>query len=236
MFPETRGMRAFFAVLLLTVSPLAALAQTAPPAETPPAARTEPVPQAKPADPQATSPQATSPQPKSPDAAATAGEPDRAKRLDALFAALKVAPTQESAKSIADRIDIALTPSGSETVDLLMSRAAIATQAKDYDLAVQLLDGILVVDPNHLDAWNRRATVFYLQQDYADALADLRQVVAREPRHYAAWMGIALIAKDLGDEKRALEAIRKARDIYPQFEQAENMEETLSLSVEGRPI
>ncbi|MBS7587529.1 tetratricopeptide repeat protein [Ancylobacter defluvii] len=229
-------MRAFFAVLLLTVSPLAALAQTAPPAETPPAARTEPVPQAKPADPQATSPQATSPQPKSPDAAATAGEPDRAKRLDALFAALKVAPTQESAKSIADRIDIALTPSGSETVDLLMSRAAIATQAKDYDLAVQLLDGILVVDPNHLDAWNRRATVFYLQQDYADALADLRQVVAREPRHYAAWMGIALIAKDLGDEKRALEAIRKARDIYPQFEQAENMEETLSLSVEGRPI
>lgn len=231
MFPETRGMRAFFAVLLLTVSPLAALAQTAPPAEAPPAAKMEPAPQTKPAD-----PQITSPQPKSPDAAATAGEPDRAKRLDALFAALKVAPTQESAKSIADRIDIALTPSGSETVDLLMSRAAIATQAKDYDLAVQLLDGILVVDPNHLDAWNRRATVFYLQQDYADALADLRQVVAREPRHYAAWMGIALIAKDLGDEKRALEAIRKARDIYPQFEQAENMEETLSLSVEGRPI
>ncbi|MDR6952202.1 tetratricopeptide (TPR) repeat protein [Ancylobacter sp. 3268] len=226
-------MRAFFAVLFLTVSPLAALAQTAPPAETPPAAKAEPAPQA--ADPQAASPQADSPQSKSPDAAG-AGEPDRAKRLDALFAALKVAPTPESAKSIADRIDIALTPSGSETVDLLMSRAAIATQAKDYDLALQLLDGILVIDPNHLDAWNRRATVFYLQQDYADALADLRQVIAREPRHYAAWMGIALIAKDLGDEKHALEAVRKARDIYPQFEQAENMEETLSLSVEGRPI
>ncbi|MBS7545184.1 tetratricopeptide repeat protein [Ancylobacter oerskovii] len=215
-------MRAFFAVLILAFSPLAALAQTTPqevvPHETvPPAAKVEPGPEQKPAN-------------------SVATEPDRDKRLDALFAALKAAPTQDAAKDIADRIDIALTPSGSDTVDLLMSRAATAAQAKDYDLAVQLLDGILTVDPDHLDAWNRRATVFYLQEDYADALADLRQVVTREPRHYAAWMGIALIAKDLGDEKRALEAVRKARDIYPQFEQAEEMEKTLSISVEGRPI
>ncbi|MCB4770911.1 tetratricopeptide repeat protein [Ancylobacter sp. Lp-2] len=230
-------MRAFFAVLTLSLLPLAALAQTAPPGATPPAAKGDAVPgEPKLVEPKINDPKAGETKPADSQAAAEHAEPDRAKRLDALFAALKAAPTQESAKSIADRIDIALTPSGSDTVDLLMSRAATATQAKDYDLAITLLDGILTVDPDHLDAWNRRATVFYLQEDYADAFADLRQVVTREPRHYAAWMGIALIAKDIGDEKRALEAVRKAREIYPQFEQAEEMEKTLSLSVEGRPI
>ncbi|QFR33326.1 tetratricopeptide repeat protein [Ancylobacter sp. TS-1] len=167
---------------------------------------------------------------------AAAQEPDRGKRLDALFAALKVAPDKESAKGIAERIDIALTPSGSETTDLLMSRAALASEAKDFDLAIQLLDGVLAISPDHLDAWNKRATIFYLKQDFSDALVDLRQVVAREPRHYGAWAGIAIICKEIGDEKRALEAVRNARAIYPHLDEVEDMEKTLTISVEGRPI
>ncbi|MBS7541470.1 tetratricopeptide repeat protein [Ancylobacter lacus] len=163
-------------------------------------------------------------------------EPDRAKRLDALFAALKAAPSKESAKAIADRIEVALVPSDSDTADLLMSRAATATQAKDYDLAIALLDGVLTIAPNHLDAWNRRATVFYLKEDFVDSLADLRQVVAREPRHYGAWAGIALICKELGDEKHALEAARMALAVYPQLESMKDMEKELAIKVEGRPI
>ncbi|WGD28730.1 tetratricopeptide repeat protein [Ancylobacter sp. WKF20] len=171
----------------------------------------------------------------SPVESATA-EPDRAKRLDALFAALKAAPDEESAKQIAARIDIALTPSGSDTADLLMNRAAQATEAKDYDLAIQLLDGVLAVAPDHLEAWNKRATVFYLKQDFSDALLDLRQVVAREPRHYGAWAGIAIICKEIGDEKHALEAARQALAAYPHLDEVGEMEEELSLTVEGRPI
>lgn len=163
-------------------------------------------------------------------------EPDRGKRLDALFAALKVAPSKESAKSIADRIDVALMPSDSDTADLLMGRAAQATEAKQFDLAIELLDGVIAVVPDHLEAWNKRATVFYLKEDFVDSLADLQQVVAREPRHYGAWAGIALIAKEIGDEKHALEAARRALAIYPLLEQIGDMEKTLAISVEGRPI
>lgn len=163
-------------------------------------------------------------------------EADPVKRLDALFAALKAAPTKESAKLIADRIDIALLPSESDTADLLMSRAAQATEAKDFDLAIRLLDGVISAAPDHLEAWNKRATVFYLKQDYSDSLRDLQQVVAREPRHYGAWAGIALICKDVGDDKHALEAVRRALEIYPQLDSMKEMEKELSLKVEGRPI
>ncbi|MDQ0510280.1 tetratricopeptide repeat protein [Ancylobacter amanitiformis] len=231
-------MRALFAVLLLAATPAVAL--------TPPSDSTAPAPRAPlQVEVPKLKTDADRALEKSPDAAGKDGarpldtgraEPDPGKRLDALFAALKVAPTKESAKSIADRIDIALTQSGSDTADLLMARATQALQTKDFDLTIQLLDSVLRVAPDHLDAWNKRATVFYLKEDFADALVDLRQVVAREPRHYGAWAGIAIICKEIGDDKHALEAARQALAIYPHLESVEDMEKTLSLSVEGRPI
>lgn len=194
----------------------------------------KPKPQPRLAAPPANTPDAKSPDGKA--ASAKPAEPDRAKRLDALFEALKVAPTKESAKAIADRIDVALLPSDSDTADLLMSRAALAAEAKDFDLAIKLLDGVIAVAPDHLEAWNKRATVFFLKQDFSDSLADLQQVLAREPRHYGAWAGIALICKEIGDEKHALDAARRALAIYPQLDQMKEMEKSLAISVEGRPI
>ena len=209
-------MRALFAALILAAAPLGALSPGA-------MAQSEPPPKA------AERPDSAAP-------AAKPAEPDRAKRLDALFAALKVAPDEESAKQIAARIDVALTPSGSDTADLLMARASQATQAKQFDLAVELLDGLLRIEPDYLEAWNKRATVFFLRQDFSNALIDLRQVVAREPRHYGAWAGIAIICKEIGDDKRALDAARRALAIYPHLDAMEDMEEELAIKVEGRPI
>lgn len=205
-------MRALFAALILAAAPLGALAAPPTGAEAPGRA------------------------PPAVGAAAKPAEPDRGKRLDALFAALKAAPDKESAQEIAQRISVALTPSGSDTTDLLMSRAALAMQAKDYDLSIELLDAILRIEPDYLEAWNKRATIFFMREDFSDALTDLRQVVAREPRHYGAWAGIAIICKEIGDQKHALEAARQALDIYPHLEEVEDMEKELSLSVEGRPI
>lgn len=229
-------MRALFAALIIatasTAGPLAAQAQSPTPGANAPLIERDSKgdqPKGAPAEGKQTGAK------QSPLTDATA-EPDRAKRIDALFAALKVAPNKEAAKAIADRIDIALTPSGSDTADVLMGRATQALQAKDYALTIELLDGVLRVSPDHLDAWNKRATVFYLQQDFSDALVDLRQVVAREPRHYGAWAGIAIICKEIGDEKHALEAARRALAIYPHLESVEDMEKTLTISVEGRPI
>lgn len=228
-------MRALFAVLIIaasTAGPLAAQAQSPTPGANAPLIERD-----SKGDQPKEAPAGTKPAgPKQSPLTDANSEPDRAKRLDALFAALKVAPSKEAAKGIADRIEIALTPSGSDTTDVLMGRASQALQAKDYDLTIELLDGVLRISPDHLDAWNKRATVFYLQQDFADALVDLRQVVAREPRHYGAWAGIAIICKEIGDEKHALEAARQALAVYPHLESVEDMEKTLTISVEGRPI
>ncbi len=61
-----------------------------------------------------------------------------------------------------------------------------ATDDKNYDLAIKLLDAVIAIKPDYVEAWNRRATVYYLKQDYGHSLADLREVLAREPRHFGA--------------------------------------------------
>jgi tetratricopeptide (TPR) repeat protein len=156
--------------------------------------------------------------------------------LDTLFAALKIAPDDASAKAIEDRIWALWLVSGSDTCTLLMTRVKEATDDKNLDLAIRLLDAVVALKPDYVEAWNRRATVYYLKQDYGHALADLRQVLAREPRHFGALSGLGLILQDIGDDKHALEAYRKALAIDPHLDNIPEVVKTLSEKVEGRPI
>ncbi len=156
--------------------------------------------------------------------------------LDTLFSALKIAPNETSAKAIEDRIWALWVASGSDTCNLLMSRVKDATDDKDYDLALKLLSAVIAIKPDYVEAWNRRATVYYLKQDYAHSIADIAQVLAREPRHFGALAGLGMMLQDIGDDKHALEAYRKALAVDPHLESIPDAVKTLTDKVEGRDI
>jgi tetratricopeptide (TPR) repeat protein len=164
------------------------------------------------------------------------GRVDRTMTLDTLFEALKIAPDAETAKAIEDRIWALWMVSGSDTCNLLMGRVKAAADEKDYDLAIKLLDAVIELKPGYTEAWNRRATLYYLQKDYGHALADIVQVLAREPRHFGALSGLGLILQEIGDDKHALEAYRRALVIDPHLEHMGDVVKTLSEKVEGREI
>jgi tetratricopeptide (TPR) repeat protein len=161
---------------------------------------------------------------------------DRTFNLDTLFDALKVAPDAESAKAIEERIWAVWMVSGSDTCNLLMGRVKAAADEKDFDLAIKLLDAVITLKPDYTEGWNRRATIYYMKKDYGHALADIREVLAREPRHFGALSGLGLILQDIGDDKHALEAYRKALAIDPHLEHVDEVVKTLREKVEGRDI
>lgn len=161
---------------------------------------------------------------------------DRLRNLDFLFGALKVAPNEESAKAIEERIWAVWMVSPSDTTNLLMSRVRTAVEQKDADLALKLLDGIVKIRPDYVEAWNRRATLYYMKKDYGRALADIREVLRREPRHFGALSGLGLILQDIGDDKHALEAYRRAIDVYPRLQRIPDLVKDLQQKVEGRDI
>jgi tetratricopeptide (TPR) repeat protein len=171
-----------------------------------------------------------------PDKLPRAARGDRSKNLDFLFEALKAAPDDDSAKLVENRIWALWYASGSDTCDLLMTRVKAATDEKDTRLALQLLDAVIELRPDYVEAWNRRATIYYSSKEYSKALADIRQVLAREPRHFGALTGLGVIMQEFGEDKFALDAFRRALAVNPHLQKIPDFVKSLTDKVEGRDI
>jgi len=161
---------------------------------------------------------------------------DRGHGLEFLFGALKAAPDEDSARHVEARIWALWTQTTSDTTALLMMRAKTAMEDKQLDVALRLLDAVIKLRPDYVEGWNRRATLYYLQNDYAHSMADIQQVLIREPRHFGALAGLGMIMQELGDDQRALDAFRKALAINPHLDKVPELVKTLTEKVEGRDI
>src|ERR1700681_894722 len=100
---------------------------------------------------------------------------DRTRGLAFLFGALKAAPDEASAKHVEARIWALWMQTPSDTAALLMVRAKAAMDAQKMDVALKLLDAVVKLRPDYVEAWNRRATLYYLKNDYAHSLQDIEQ-------------------------------------------------------------
>jgi len=181
-------------------------------------------------------PPATDKLPNPPDKLPKAPKGDRGRNIDFLFDALKAAPDGEIAKQVENRIWAIWLASGSDTADLLMSRVKAAIEAKDARLAIQLLGSIIEIKPDYIEAWNRRATLFFAMKDYGRAMADIQEVLNREPRHFGALAGLGMILEEVGEDKQALEAYRKALAVNPHMQKIPEHVKALAEKVEGRDI
>jgi tetratricopeptide (TPR) repeat protein len=174
--------------------------------------------------------------PNPPDKLPKAPKGDRGRNIDFLFDALKAAPDAEIAKQVENRIWAIWLASGSDTADLLMSRVKAAIEGKDARLAIQLLGSIIEIKPDYIEAWNRRATLFFAMKDYGRAMADIQEVLNREPRHFGALAGLGMILEEVGENKQALDAYRKALAVNPHMQKIPEQVKALSEKVEGRDI
>jgi tetratricopeptide (TPR) repeat protein len=154
--------------------------------------------------------------------------------LDRLFERLAAAKTSEEAKGIANLIQRRWARSGSDTADLLMTRAQDALKSRELPLAIELLDRVISLEPDWAEGWNQRANALFLQGDPIRSMLDIAETLKREPRHYGAMMGLGTILRQQGDDKRAMVAYRKALEVYPQLEAVKDAVESLKLEVDGR--
>jgi tetratricopeptide (TPR) repeat protein len=176
------------------------------------------------------------PQKKLPEPPSKLPKADKTRGLDFLFGALKAAPDEASAKHVEARIWALWLQTPSDTAALLMMRAKAAMDAQQMDVALKLLDAVVKLRPDYVEGWNRRATLYYLKNDYTHSLEDIEQVLVREPRHFGALAGLGMIMQDIGDEKRALDAFRKALAVNPHLDKVPELVKSLSEKVEGRDI
>lgn len=166
--------------------------------------------------------------------AAPAG--DRQVALDALLKQLKAATDEKAASVIEEAVWQLWLRSGSDTVDLLMSRVIAAMKADDYSLALDLLNHVVALRPGYAEGWNKRATVFFHLRDYGRSLHDVERTLSLEPRHFGALAGLGLILQELGEREKALQAFRRALAVHPFLPAVRKAERKLAEEIEGRGI
>lgn len=156
--------------------------------------------------------------------------------LDQLFEKLPGNAGSRGGRLIEGEILERFSKSGSDTADLLMSWSVQAIDEKNYPLALDILDQVVILKPDFTEAWNKRATVHYLRDDYASSLADIRNTLALEPRHFGALSGLGLILEETGRKDQAVAVFRRALALNPQLENVKKSLERLEKETAGDSI
>ena len=94
-------------------------------------------------------------------------------------------------------------------------------QHGDYNYALKVFDNIIITDPQWSEAWNKRATVYFLMNEFTNSLDDIDKVLSIEPRHFGALSGQARIFIKLQEYEKAIESIERALEFYPSFKSRE---------------
>jgi tetratricopeptide (TPR) repeat protein len=183
----------------------------------------------------------TGPTPKLPELKPLTASPQsmtqaRREMLSNFYDQLQKAQSEESANRIILAIEKLWSQSGSDTVDLLMERAGLATKARNYKLAAAILSALTEIEPRFAEGWNQLATIYFLEDNYIEAMQQLRRVLAIDPRHFKAIEGLGIILRETGNKKAALEVTRRALAINPYLKSAKQAAEELEREVEGQGI
>ncbi len=101
-----------------------------------------------------------------------------------------------------------------------LDRAATEIAAHCHDLAETRLTRLLRFAPDYCEAWNKRATLYYLQERDDECLRSLHRVLELEPRHFGALCSLAEILLGYDDRDGALLAFEAALRIHPHLDEA----------------
>jgi tetratricopeptide (TPR) repeat protein len=150
----------------------------------------------------------------------------------------RLARTQDSdeAAGIVSALGRLWLESGSDTSDLLMSRALQALQGKSYPLALEVLDAIVDLQPDWAEGWNKRATVRWLAGDSKGSMADIAETLKLEPRHLGALAGLGAILEEAGQREEALHVYQRGLDIAPNYGPMKDAVKRLKAALAGQTL
>lgn len=97
----------------------------------------------------------------------------------------------------------------------------------DPYIAAAILDKVIAKHPDWAEAWNRRATYYYVLGRYDKSIADVQQVLELEPKHFGALAGLGAIYVALGQDDKALRYYEKALHVHPNMQAAQHEAEVL---------
>ena len=113
-------------------------------------------------------------------------------------------------------------PEKNDLTSLLAKGSNLVNQNKFYE-AEALFTKVIKLDPNWAEAWNKRATVFYLLGEFQKSQNDIDKVLELEDRHFGALSGQGLVNIQLKNYEKAIMSYEKVQEIYPSMKSPQIM-------------
>ncbi len=153
---------------------------------------------------------------------------DRKNELDKLFSQLKNTKNLSSAQIIENKIQKIWSTHPSDDrrgfrLTELLFQGSVLINNEEFKKAYELFTKIIAAEPDWSEAWNKRATVLYLMNQYQSSLDDIKITLALEPRHFGALSGQALNHIELKQYEKAIQSYKTAQKIYPLLDSAKKM-------------
>ena len=108
--------------------------------------------------------------------------------------------------------------SGNDAIDALMVEGIRLMDRQRYPEAVEVFSRMIGNLPSFPEAYNKRATVYYLMQEFEQSIADIHKTLELNPVHFGALSGMGLCYLGLNEPRQALAWFERAVAINPNLD------------------
>ncbi len=105
--------------------------------------------------------------------------------------------------------------SGDPNVDRLYARGIREMNEGSFARALSTFSEIIKLKPDFAEGWNKRATLYFMTEQYDKSLEDCDEVMKRNPYHFGALSGYGHIHVEFRLYEQAIEFFEKALKINP---------------------
>jgi len=111
--------------------------------------------------------------------------------------------------------------SGEPEIDLLFDEGNADMQEGNMLEAIRIFSDIIAKRPAFAEAWNKRATLYFMLGQFELSMQDCEEVLKRVPKHFGALSGYAQMLAERDQPERALELMQRAVVVNPNMVNAE---------------
>ena len=167
---------------------------------------------------------------------ATLDANERDTQLDKLFTELKKNIASSSPKIAQQIWTLWSTHPTDEKLTSILDEGTRLVQDQKLIRAIDIFTDVIEMDPTWAEAWNKRATVFYMVGEFQKSQDDIDKVLELENRHFGALAGQGMVNIQLKNYDKAKRSYQKAQKIYPAMKSSKVMIEQIEELIKRQSI
>ena len=161
---------------------------------------------------------------------------ERNAELDKLFLELKKNNPSLSSKVAQQIWMLWSTHPSDQKLTSILDEGSRLIQDQQLNRAIDVFTEAIELDPTWAEAWNKRATVFYMVGEFQKSQNDIDKVLELEERHFGALAGQGMVNIQLKNYDKAKRSYQKAQEIYPAMKSSKVMIEQIEQLIKRQSI